>query len=134
MFAAEPHGYISSYDTAAVLRFNTSPLLENSVANTPNLIAANIAATSQIVYKNGSQQNSTTASINSGTSDFLIIGANKVGNDVANELYTGTISEMFVFNTTLTTQQRQQVEGYLAWKWGLQRSLPSTHAYAKFSP
>jgi len=46
----------------------------------------------------------------------------------------GRICEFIDFNTYLTTQQRQQVEGYLAWKWGLQSSLPSTHAYAKFSP
>jgi hypothetical protein len=48
--------------------------------------------------------------------------------------FIGFIYELIVFNNTVSTSQRQQVEGYLAWKWGLQRSLPSTHAYAKFSP
>jgi hypothetical protein len=43
-------------------------------------------------------------------------------------------AELIHFNSAITTQQRQQVEGYLAWKWGLQSNLPSTHAYAKFSP
>jgi hypothetical protein len=43
-------------------------------------------------------------------------------------------AELIHFNSAITTQQRQQVEGYLAWKWGLQSSLPSTHAYAKFAP
>ena len=48
--------------------------------------------------------------------------------------YTGTIYEFMIFSNALTTAQCQQVEGYLAWKWGLQSSLPSTHAYAKFRP
>jgi hypothetical protein len=50
------------------------------------------------------------------------------------EYWSGFIGEIILFSTALTTSQRQQVEGYLAWKWGLQSSLPSTHAYAKFSP
>ena len=31
----------------------------------------------------------------------------------------GNISEIIVYNGILTTSQRQQVEGYLSWKWGL---------------
>jgi hypothetical protein len=37
---------------------------------------------------------------------------------------TGSIREILVYNTNHTTLQRQQVEGYLAWKWGLQ--IPET--------
>ena len=29
---------------------------------------------------------------------------------------------------------RYQAEGYLAWKWGLQGSLPSTHLYKNAPP
>ena len=38
-------------------------------------------------------------------------------------------AELIHFNVAISTSQRQQVEGYLARKWGLQSSLPSTHAY-----
>jgi hypothetical protein len=38
------------------------------------------------------------------------------------------------FDSVLTTAQRQQVEGYLAEKWGLKSSLPSTHLYRSFPP
>lgn len=41
--------------------------------------------------------------------------------------YGGFIGEEIVFSNALTTTQRQQVEGYLAWKWGLQTQLPSGH-------
>jgi len=46
----------------------------------------------------------------------------------------GDLNEILIYNTTLTTTQRQQVEGYLAWKWGLQGSLPNNHPYYNSPP
>lgn len=43
-------------------------------------------------------------------------------------------SEIIVYTTSLTSDQRQQVEGYLAWKWGLTSSLPSGHPYKNSPP
>jgi hypothetical protein len=56
--------------------------------------------------------------------DAVIIGRNAVG----------YVQEVIIFNTALTTSQRQSVEGYLANKWGLNGSLPTTHPYNKFGP
>lgn len=42
--------------------------------------------------------------------------------------------EIILYTTSLSTQQRQQIEGYLAWKWGLQKSLPSSHPFFNFPP
>ena len=47
-----------------------------------------------------------------------------------NYYWTGYVGELIAFNTNLSTTQRQQIEGYLAWKWGLTASLPSSHPYA----
>lgn len=44
------------------------------------------------------------------------------------------LSELMFFNGTLTTEQRQQMEGYLAWKWNLQTSLSNGHPYAAINP
>jgi hypothetical protein len=41
----------------------------------------------------------------------------------------GNICELLIFGTAFTTNQRQQIEGYLAWKWGLQANLPANHPY-----
>lgn len=41
----------------------------------------------------------------------------------------GKISEIILFNTALTTADRQKVEGYLAWKWGLVSKLDVSHPY-----
>jgi hypothetical protein len=47
---------------------------------------------------------------------------------------TGYICEVIVYNSALSKIQLQQIEGYLAWKWGLQNNLPTAHAYKKFMP
>jgi hypothetical protein len=47
---------------------------------------------------------------------------------------TGNIAEVLYYPAGLTTFQRQQVEGYLAWKWGLAEKLPTAHPFYKFSP
>jgi hypothetical protein len=43
--------------------------------------------------------------------------------------FIGSISELLVFNTGLSNADRQTIEGYLAWKWGLQANLPTSHPY-----
>jgi hypothetical protein len=47
---------------------------------------------------------------------------------------TAVISELIYYNTDITTVQRQQIEGYLAWKWGLQGNLPANHPYKLWPP
>lgn len=46
--------------------------------------------------------------------------------------FRGYIGELIVFNSQLDPNQRLQVEGYLANKWGLRSSLPSTHSFYRF--
>lgn len=41
----------------------------------------------------------------------------------------GFIAEVVVTDTLLSTADRQKLEGYLAWKWGLVANLPSGHPY-----
>ena len=48
--------------------------------------------------------------------------------------WCGDLAEVVIYSTALTTAQHQQVEGYLAWKWGLQVNLPQTHPYKLFPP
>ena len=39
----------------------------------------------------------------------------------------GQVNEFLIFNRSLSQAEYQQVEGYLAWKWGLTGRLPSGH-------
>ena len=53
---------------------------------------------------------------------------------LSNRYWYGTVAEVIVYTFAITTAQRQQVEGYLAWKWGLQANLPSTQPYKNLAP
>jgi len=50
------------------------------------------------------------------------------GNQIYNN-YVGKMREILAYRSDMTTSDRQKVEGYLAWKWGLQSSLPTSHPY-----
>jgi hypothetical protein len=79
---------------------------------------------------NGSARtaNAVTAQTGSNTGAYFI-------NGLPSGIYDNSqVGEILHYNTSLTNSERQQVEGYLAWKWGLQYLLPSTHAFNKFKP
>jgi hypothetical protein len=50
------------------------------------------------------------------------------------EFYAGDVGEIIIGNANLSTPERQQMEGYLAWKWGLQGRLPANHSSANVLP
>jgi hypothetical protein len=107
-----PRGYINSQD-GTTTGSGTSVLVENAVAGKFNIVAANIAATSQNIYKNGVLQSTGAGSLTNVTSDVMGIGSYVQ----LYEWYQGTIYEMIVYNTTLTTAQFQAVTNYLQRKW-----------------
>jgi len=43
--------------------------------------------------------------------------------------YDGDIAEIVIVTGTISTETRQKMEGYLAWKWGLVANLPADHPY-----
>jgi hypothetical protein len=65
----------------------------------------------------------------------LYVGAYpNVGGSAPQYYMNGDIAEILVYMTNITPFIRQQIEGYLTWKWGLQASLPSTHPYFTAPP
>jgi len=52
----------------------------------------------------------------------------------ASRFLSGRVSEIIQTETVLSTTDRQKLEGYLAWKWGLQGNLPIGHPYKNFPP
>ncbi|NBY40133.1 MAG: hypothetical protein EBQ66_04350, partial [Flavobacteriia bacterium] len=83
------------------------------------------------------QLGASTAITSSATSGNFNISAFSIGTDIKSQYngwFGGFMSEIIVYNTCLTTDQRQQVEGYLSWKWGLQSNLPTTHPYYNNPP
>lgn len=85
------------------------------------------------VYQNGTLATTATSSQTFTSSLGLYVGARMVANSVSNYL-TGLVAEVILYNRALTASERQQAEGYLAWKWGLQKSLPANHPWANWPP
>jgi dienelactone hydrolase len=48
--------------------------------------------------------------------------------------WNGKIYEIVSYQSLLNTAERQKVEGYLAYKWGLQNLLPPSHPYKNTRP
>jgi hypothetical protein len=118
-------GYLYIFSSWNLASATTPTLLSQLLVNSPT--------TTYAEYLNGS----TTAA---GTFTMA-----KAGVDTATRVYIATrddkyttfngyICEIIMYNTQLTFTQRQQVEGYLAWKWGLQASLPGDHLYKTAAP
>jgi len=83
-------------------------------------------------FVNGSSM-TTTGTTNTGTifnSSVFDVGAAAVGG----QPMTGDIAEILVGGATLTTANREKIEGYLAWKYGLQANLPDDHTYRFHKP
>ena len=55
-----------------------------------------------------------------------------VGRDT--QSLNGDVAEIIYVDGVVSTTDRQRVEGYLAWKWGLTANLPSNHPYKSIPP
>jgi hypothetical protein len=65
---------------------------------------------------------------------LLSFTAPRIGRVFGGNYYPGIISEILVYTTDIGLQNVLPIEGYLAWKWGLQASLPAMHPYKQFPP
>ena len=82
----------------------------------------------------GSNQSFGTGSVVPSSSNPYHVGVGyAAAGNAASACLDGDICEIVVLNTVATTQSRQIMEGYLAWKWGLESNLPADHPY-KYSP
>ena len=99
-----------------------------------NIVCVSIIhGVSATIYANGTTSLSTVIpnvnQISSSTPVF--IGKTASGGTT---LYNSDIAEILCYKTTLLTSDRQTIEGYLAWKWGLQGNLPANHPYKNAPP
>jgi hypothetical protein len=73
-----------------------------------------------LVASNGVQNGTVTV-----TNSLFLNGRNNT-NTLSAPAY---VAEVIIYSNALNNFGRQQVEGYLAWKWGLTTLLPATHPY-----
>ena len=116
-----------------LLAYRNANMASATVVSGTNFIGCCLFdGTSNYMYKDGTLG---TQVASSGTFTTSIYG---VGSDAGTQFMGGTsslgtnclvgkIGELIVYNTALNTSQRQQVESYLAQKWGLTTSLIGGH-------
>jgi hypothetical protein len=106
-----------------------TPVIISQVADPNNGTAANrsFLRINQTLTQNNAN---TFAPVATNASFALQIGAS--GNN--RDPMVGYIAEIVVFSSILNDRVRQQVEGYLAWKWGLRTSLVASHPFANRPP
>ena len=80
-----------------------------------------------------SNTSSTLTTTNFGSTSYTLNVGTYV-NDPVNFNMKGNTCEIIFFSSALSISQQQQIEGYLAWKWGLQGSLPATHPFKSAAP
>lgn len=87
---------------------------------------------SSLMYKNGT---ALTSSGSANPTNTPNIGTGVVIGDTqsAPTPYDGGIFEIVIAEDA-TTNTRQKIEGYLAWKWGLEANLPGGHPYKNSAP
>ena len=82
-------------------------------------------------YINGATPSGTVTGTQSGTTP---VTATLYFNNPSRVSYACYLAEILIYNVALTKAQRQQVEGYLAWKWSIQGNLPAAHPYKLRNP
>lgn len=81
---------------------------------------------SSTYYTNGTSRGTTTGASSNGAQAGLNIGCRGAG---GTSPWKGYIGEVLLYNGALAPADRQKIEGYLAWKWGLQANLPAGHPF-----
>jgi hypothetical protein len=122
---------------------NTGPIYttgSGTIQTNVPFIACSIWTNAAVeMYLNGSNlvaRNTTWKTSPFTFANYAIGRAIQPANDGNDPLYVwpGSIGEIIVYGAVLSAQERQQVEGYLAWKWNLQSNLPSYHLYKNYPP
>lgn len=80
-------------------------------------------------YLDGTLGNSST-----NKSSLITNNGGVLGTWTSGSFYQGYIAEIVIATGALSSADREKMEGYLAWKWGLEASLPIGHPYKSFPP
>ena len=106
-------------------RNNTYMSYQTNTFDTPFIGTSQFTGSSNITSINGTP--GTAVADANGSFSITKYGFGCEGLSDAGVNWYGYCSEMILYNSLLSTPQQQQVEAYLAQKWGLQANLPQGH-------
>jgi hypothetical protein len=126
-------GYIG-YRGGANVGINGSPYTNTDVYHILSYIV-NPGGTVSVYFDGQLRGTITPQYSNNVTFTKFALGCSFTGGQTIN----GYVNEGIGYTSALNDGDRQKVEGYLAWKWGIQRvaavvNIPTTHSYYRFPP
>lgn len=100
------------------------------------LFNVDYSSTSAEIRWNGTSVASSNTFLTAGTTSNTLGAVDvSIGNQPSsNNAFGGDIGEIVVCTESLSAGDRQKLEGYLAWQWGQQGSLPVGHPYKSAPP
>lgn len=138
--------------SGACIGRNNKPYISAARANTfidasagaiyfkPCIIVYDISGTSTLIYLNGTLKQTATVTPSSFTTaltKYAIGDVLQMTNLSANK-WGGYLCELGIISGGMLTSggisDRVRLEGYLAWKWGIQTDLPANHQYYNAPP
>ena len=133
LFGANSGLFLNSVGNSASNNWNDLTNTGTSVSGISLMVGTNNNTGSGVLsYVNGA---SAGAAKNGSTStNFTNPTIGYLPGNGGSQYWNGFIAELIVYNSVLTTPQRQFVEGYLSWKWALQSNLPILHPYYSVAP
>ncbi len=96
-------------------------------SNSYNVLGAIFNGASSLISINGT---ATTGVTSGASASGITIGSGGAGNQPLG----GDIGEILFYASSISADLEACTEGYLAWKWGLQGSLPGGHPYKSAAP
>jgi hypothetical protein len=144
--STDPAGFIVSGNSfsSSVRVYRGVPFVVSSGATLGayHIVSCVWTGTQCNVYINGQLEDNFSASTELSFSRFSI-GSDAAGEDrfLGRSNIGGpsptAVNEVLTYTRAFTDSERQRVEGYLSWKWGLHRKtprIPETHSFYKFPP
>jgi hypothetical protein len=126
-------GQINPFNSTATSGAGFQGLMNSFAVADTCLIASNcnLGAEGWQVYKDGSLTDSSTI-----TALFqgVATAIGRLSASTAGSPFVGDFCELVIIAAKESDENRQIVEGYLAWKWGLQGNLPADHPYKNAAP
>ena len=137
--------YSESTTTFAIIRYNGTQAVGIGRAgqylsvgipaySSPFLVQSSHNVSTEYMSVNGNLTVSSAGTGQSGNFNITSYGLGVNTNTGDYFALNGYYGEVMYFNVQLSDTNRQKIEGYLAWKWGLQASLPVGHPYALAAP
>lgn len=136
--------FVESSMGATILRYGNGATVDvnvSSITGGPRVVMLRKNGTTNSMWVNGVELSNKSVSFTysnniaqpwyvGGVTGSIISGNTDPGTDHM----TGGLYEMMNFTSTLVTADRQKVEGYLAWKYGVASNLPAGHPFKSSPP